>query len=69
MFLLLTWPYFRPSSSVSVVDFEQVNVSWVAFELPEVCATLILKDLKYEGDRQKIISPCFCQCWVAYDDL
>ena len=30
VFLLLT--YFTPSSSVSIVDFEQVNVSWVGFE-------------------------------------
>ena len=29
VFLLLTWAYFIPFSSVSIVDFEQVNVSWV----------------------------------------
>ena len=30
MFLLLTylWTYYRPFSSVSIVEFEQVNVSW-----------------------------------------
>ena len=28
MFLLLTWTYFTPFSNVSIVDFEQVNVSW-----------------------------------------
>ena len=27
-FLLLTLTYFTPFSTVSVVDFEQVNVSW-----------------------------------------
>ena len=26
----LLWTYFTPFSSVSVVDFEQVNVSWVS---------------------------------------
>ena len=30
VFLLLT--YFTPFSCVSIVDFEQVNVSWVGFE-------------------------------------
>ena len=29
MFLLLALKYFTPFSSASVVDFEQVNVSWV----------------------------------------
>ena len=29
MFLLLTLNIFQPFSSVSIVDFEQVNVSWV----------------------------------------
>ena len=33
MFLLLTSTYFRPFSSVSIVDFEQVNVSWDVFKL------------------------------------
>ena len=28
VFLLLTLPYFTPFSSVSVVDFEEVNISW-----------------------------------------
>ena len=32
-FLLLTLTYFRPFSSVSIVDFEQVNVSWDVFKL------------------------------------
>ena len=30
VFLLLTLTYFTPFYSVFVVDFEQVNVSWVA---------------------------------------
>ena len=29
IFLLLTWTYFTPFSSASIVDFEQVNVSRV----------------------------------------
>ena len=28
IFLLLTWTYSTPSHTVSIVDFEQVNVSW-----------------------------------------
>ena len=28
VFLLLTLTYFTPFSSVSIVDFEQVNFSW-----------------------------------------
>ena len=31
MFLLLTSKYFLPFSRVSIVDFEQVTVSWVIF--------------------------------------
>ena len=29
VYLLLTWTYFTPLSSVFIVNFEQVNVSWV----------------------------------------
>ena len=29
VYLLLTWTYFTPLSTVFIVDFEQVNVSWV----------------------------------------
>ena len=28
--LLLTWTYFTPCSSVSIVNFEQVNTNWTA---------------------------------------
>ena len=31
VFLLITLKIFTPFSSVSIVDFEQVNVSWVKF--------------------------------------
>ena len=32
MFLLLTYTrYFTPFSTVSIVDFEQVNVTWVTY--------------------------------------
>ena len=31
MFLKLTLKYFLPFSRVSIVDFEQVTVSWVVF--------------------------------------
>ena len=30
------WKYFTNFSSVSIADFKQVNVSWGAFDLPEV---------------------------------
>ena len=29
VFLLVTWIYFTPFSSVFIADFEQVNVSWI----------------------------------------
>ena len=33
VFLLLLWTYLTTFSSVSIVDFEQVNVSWVVHQL------------------------------------
>ena len=29
--LLLDWKYFRPLSSVFIVDFVQVNISWAEY--------------------------------------
>ena len=35
--LLLTWIYFTPYSSVSIVDFEQANAGWD--EIQTFCAS------------------------------
>ena len=49
MFLLLT--YFTLFSSVSIVDFEQVNVSWDRFEIQYRCSS---------GDKKDLLVPQIC---------
>ena len=46
VFLLLTLNIFHSVFSVSIVGFEQVNVSWVFFELKNIWIKFQIQELK-----------------------
>ena len=44
VFLLLIWRFFKPFYSVSIVNFEKVNISWEIFRLVQI--SFIKKNVK-----------------------
>ena len=49
VFLLFTLKYFTPFSSVSIVNFEQGNVSLAAYEAYKVNSTGLISSIHYFG--------------------